>query len=505
MSKKELRLQFQINCNLTQPGQEVFIIGNSRELGNWKKSHIKEIQQLYCIQFPIWQSIPIPFKNKSFLEYKFIIKKPSDDNLDNIRWEKDFEGNRNRTLDIRNLTDSLYLIDEGNFNDKSNQTITNLEENNDYNNNDNKNNININNISKKGLSNIGATCYMNSTLQCFFHIKKFTDFFRYNPQIRNDNRTTTLSYSFRKIIDDLHSNNNDSGDNNNSSISPYEFKEKISNMNPLFRGISANDAKDLVNFIIMTLHEELNKSPKNKNNFINYNKFIVQRNEKITLYNFLKDFNNNNNSIIKDLFYAINGTMTQCSNCFNILYNYQVYFFLVFPLEEIRKFKLYNNFNNNQLNIINNSNNNEVSLFDCFNYETKINLMSGVNNMYCNNCKINTSCSMKTNLVNGPEILILLLNRGKGIEFNVKIIFGEYLNLYNYILYKNTGYKYKLIGVITHLGESGMGGHFIAYCRDPINGEWNKYNDAIVTDVIDFQNEVINFANPYLLFYQKYL
>ena len=50
-----------------------------------------------------------------------------------------------------------------------------------------------------------------------------------------------------------------------------------------------------------------------------------------------------------------------------------------------------------------------------------------------------------------------------------------------------------------------MGGHFIAYFRDPINDEQNKYNDAIVTDVIDFQNEVINFANPYLLFYQKYL
>ena len=58
-------------------------------------------------------------------------------------------------------------------------------------------------------------------------------------------------------------------------------------------------------------------------------------------------------------------------------------FFLVIPLEEVRKFKLYNNnFNNKQLNIINNSNNDEVSLFDCFNYETKINLMSGLNSIY---------------------------------------------------------------------------------------------------------------------------
>ena len=52
------------------------------------------------------------------------------------------------------------------------------------------------------------------------------------------------------------------------------------------------------------------------------------------------------------------------------------------------------------------------------------------------------------------------------------------------------------------MGESGMGGHFIAYCCDPHFEKWYKYNDAIVTKVEDFQNEVINYAMPYLLFYQ---
>ena len=129
--------------------------------------------------------------------------------------------------------------------------------------------------------------------------------------------------------------------------------------------------------------------------------------------------------------------------------------------------------------------------------------MSGDNAMYCNYCQATTNCNMYTYLVAGPEIFILLLNRGKGKEFDVKMEFYEEINLYNYIEYKDTGFKYKLIGVITHIGESGMGGHFIAYCKDPINGEWNKYNDAIVSKVEDFQNEVINFAMPYLLFYQK--
>jgi ubiquitin C-terminal hydrolase len=35
-------------------------------------------------------------------------------------------------------------------------------------------------------------------------------------------------------------------------------------MDPLFRGAKANDSKDLVNFIIMKLHEELNEVNSNK-------------------------------------------------------------------------------------------------------------------------------------------------------------------------------------------------------------------------------------------------
>ena len=79
----------------------------------------------------------------------------------------------------------------------------------------------------------------------------------------------------------------------------------------------------------------------------------------------------------------------------------------------------------------------------------------------------------------------------------------EDLNLYNYIQLKDNGFYYKLIGVITHIGESSMSGHFIAYYKDPIDNQWYKYSDAIVSEVKDFQNEIINFAVPYLFFYQK--
>ena len=67
----------------------------------------------------------------------------------------------------------------------------------------------------------------------------------------------------------------------------------------------------------------------------------------------------------------------------------------------------------------------------------------------------------------------------------------------------NSGTVYKLIGVITHLGESSMSGHFIAFCKDPFDNQWYKFNDAIVTPVNDFKKDVIDFGMPYLLFFQK--
>ena len=355
----------------------------------------------------------------------------------------------------------------------------------------------------KGLDNIGATCYMNATLQCFSNIEPFVNFFKYNQflinKVRNEityNTKYTLSSSFKLLIEKLWPN--DYMNNPKKSYSPYEFKAKISVMNPLFKGVAANDSKDLLNFIIMTLHEELNET---QNKIVDTSFNLDQRNMQLIYNSFIQNFQANNNSEISRLFYAYNFNMTECQNCFTRSYNFQTYFFLIFPLEEIRKYKLSLNQMNNFNNIIEN---NTVNIYDCLDYERKENLMDGTNMMYCNYCRVTCNSKMSTHLCTGPEILIIILNRGKGKQFDVKINFDEQLNLSNYIYMKNTGCFYNLIGVITHIGQNGMGGHFIAYCKNPIFNTWNKYNDSIVSPVNNFKSDVIDFAMPYLLFYQKY-
>ena len=363
-----------------------------------------------------------------------------------------------------------------------------------------------------GLENIGATCYMNATLQCLCNTKKVVDYFKYHDNliniVKNDQRKEKLCSAFKLLVENLYpyplSNNYKIYLENNRPLNvifdkfyaPKNFKETISRMNPLFEGIAANDAKDLVNFLIMTLHGELNRAPPEEINMGNL--LQDQTNKQLMFQNFASNFTKTHQSIISDIFYAMNCNVTQCLNCGVMSYNYQIYFFLIFPLEEVRKFVLMNNggFNNN-------FNTNMVNIYDCFNFDRKINSMSGDNAMYCNYCKQTCASQMCTNLTTGPEVLIIILNRGKGIEFNVKINFCLDLDLSNYIEFRNTGCQYELVGVITHIGESSMSGHFIAYCKSYWDNKWYKFNDAIVSPVNDFKTEVIDFAMPYVLFYQK--
>ena len=168
-----------------------------------------------------------------------------------------------------------------------------------------------------------------------------------------------------------------------------------------------------------------------------------------------------------------------------------------------------NNFMNQNINMNNNPdlqklNNNIVNIMQCFEYNQKIDKFTGSDQIYCNKCNQMADANYVSTLETAPKILILLLNRGTGLQFKVKLEFTEILDISKYVSQQNgNGVKYKLIGVITHLGFSGEDGHFIAHCLSPIDKKWYTYNDAIVHEIKDYQKEIIDLGMPYLLFYKR--
>ena len=341
-----------------------------------------------------------------------------------------------------------------------------------------------------GLNNIGATCYMNATLQCLSNTKKLTEYFLNNYE-KGQNKI--MANEYYEVLKNLWDKKN-----HNKSYSPNSFKDVLSQENPLFAGIQANDSKDLINFLLERFHQELNTENPNKN--INNNMIAAedQTDEQSMLQLFLEEFKQKFNSPISNLFYGILETKTRCQGCNVLKYNFQVYSFLEFPLQQVNQYY----FNTGRRPLFTSDGKNpDVDLYECFEYNRKIDLMNGENQMYCNRCNKLCDSLYSTELLSGPKYLIINLNRGKGAVYECKVNFPEQLNILNYVTYKQGVTTYGLYAVICHLGPSSMSGHFVAYCRNSIDKQWYLYNDTMVTKCERPQQ--YKEGMPYILFYRE--
>ena len=89
-------------------------------------------------------------------------------------------------------------------------------------------------------------------------------------------------------------------------------------------------------------------------------------------------------------------------------------------------------------------------------------ILNGENQIYCNNCRSLSDATTINEIFTAPEVFTIILNRGKGLEFNVNFSFNHYMDLSNYVIDKSSGKSllYELIGILCHYGPSGMSGHY---------------------------------------------
>ena len=343
-----------------------------------------------------------------------------------------------------------------------------------------------------GLENIGATCYMNSTLQCLSNTDKLTTYFLEKFTYKKDDVSKKISNNFYIVLHNL-------WESEKNYYKPIKFKKALSEENPLFSGINANDSKDLLNFLLERLHVELNKASNDNITKINNIQNLNQLSEEQAKQSFLNAFIKNHKSIISDLFYFTIETISICGGCGCKRYNFQVGFFLEFPLEQVN----YYLFQNARIkSLINQDGSNpDVNLYDCFDYYKKLDKMTGQNQMYCNCCHNLCDSIYGTSLYILPEILIINLNRGKNAVYQCKVNFPEELHLRKYVTIKKINTKYQLYAVICHIGPSSMSGHFVAYCRNRIDDNWYLFNDAIVTKCENKKEYLTKM--PYILFYKS--
>ena len=120
-----------------------------------------------------------------------------------------------------------------------------------------------------GLNNIGATFFMNSTLQCLSQTKELTIYFL-KPKNKNEIINNNIAFNnkndyqlspvFLELFNHLWDRNCP------KSFSPNRFMNTVNEINPFFKTGQAGDAKDFIIFILEQLHKVLRKSVASNNN-----------------------------------------------------------------------------------------------------------------------------------------------------------------------------------------------------------------------------------------------
>ena len=376
-----------------------------------------------------------------------------------------------------------------NNSNNSNNNISNYNYNGHNNNFDINNNYNCfqNPTGPMGLKNIFLTCYMNSALQSLVNVQKLSNYFIQNEHLINSNNQL-LSSAFVGVVKNLLRLTPES--KNLTYYTPTEFYNITYSLSPIFREL-AGDAIDLINFFLQTIHNELNGMTA-EDVFCKYLMSNFGTSQKwANLNTQINTFTQNNKSIITNIFYFIDKSKMTCQICNQSTYNFQFLNQLIFPLEDIRTVK----------SQICGSYQNSINIMDGFDHYQRQIQMTGDNMIYCNYCQGKTNAFQYNAMFSSPDYLIINLNRGKNKMLNVKVDLIEYINISKYVESQVDNGNFKLISVISHLGESGTSGHFIAFCFVERENSWFKFNDTIVTKS-SFQ-EASNIGDSYILIYQR--
>ena len=371
-------------------------------------------------------------------------------------------------------------------------------------------------FSKKGLKNIGSTCYMNATLQCLLHVSELTVYFideypkdqqnllKINKNVQSGGNISRAFFNLVIGVNEnsgyLKSKNNPKpktnkkgfnilgflgfDDDSNDSLydkafAPTEFKKVLGQYNPQFKRFEANDSKDLILYLLQTMHEELNYCG-NQNIRLKYapNQFNIYE----TYTHFTTNYNTTNFSKISLLFYGTYINTTTCVVCKNILYNFQKFEFISFGM-------FY--YNRKRFNIL-----------DGFKDNSSSNMLKGDNKFLCNYCNKLQEAETACKIFEPPQKLLINIDYGKNKKYQPSMIeFDEEIDITKYVAYDfKQKIKYKIIGVCTHYGNSGSYGHYVAFCKNRENDTWYEFNDSFCSEC---NKREIYRGSPYLLLYER--
>ncbi|VDM52666.1 unnamed protein product [Angiostrongylus costaricensis] len=147
-----------------------------------------------------------------------------------------------------------------------------------------------------------------------------------------------------------------------------------------------------------------------------------------------------------------------------------------------------------------------VSLEDCFSAFFSPDRLVGDDMYSCDRCKKLRNGVKICRISRLPEVLCVHIKRFRhdsycSSKISTRVSFPLVdLDLSNFSVTSEKVPLYDLCGFITHQGGGADSGHYLAYCRNEIDGNWYEYDDNMLTKL---DSAHVLAKEAYVLFYQK--
>ena len=327
-----------------------------------------------------------------------------------------------------------------------------------------------------GLTNLGNTCFLNSTMQVLSHtyeLNKFLEMKTYN-KLLNKKYDSILLLEWDSLRELLWKEN--------CIVSPVKFVSVVQKLakikgQELFTGFNQNDLPEFLIFVIDCFHNALSREV---NMTIQGDVKDDKDNIAVKCFERIKQMYEKDYSEIWNMFYGIHVSRLENTATNEIVsITPEPYFIINLPIPE---------------------NNKEPSLIDCFNLYVEGELLDGVKSE-----KTGEKYAAKKTLMfwSFPNILVIDIKRFNSNNRKNQVFIDfplENLDLSKYVIgYNNESYVYDLYAVCNHSGSS-LGGHYTSFVKNA-NGKWYHYNDTSVSEVSLTQQ--IKSPKAYCFFYRK--